>query len=1330
MTDYEARLRQAIATIRELRAERDALARARSEPIAVIGMACRFPGGASTPEAYWRLLEDGVDAVTEIPAERWRLEPAADEAPDPRARATRWGAFLRDVDKFDARFFGISPREAAAMDPQQRLLLEVAWEALERGGQVPERLAGTSAGVFLGMSTNDYAHLCGAFEPGAQDIHAMTGNFFSFPAGRLSYTLGLHGPSLTVDTACSSSLVAVHLACQSLRSGECSLALAGGVNLLLSPATMRLIATTGALSPDGRCKVFDAEASGFVRGEGCGLVLLKRLSDAQADGDPICAVIRGSAVNQDGRSTGMTAPNVLSQQSMLKKALESAGVQPSEIGYVETHGTGTSLGDPIEIEALAQVVGRPRAGEAGCVLGAVKTNIGHLEAAAGVAGLIKAVLALQHGAIPANLHFRALNPRIRLEGTSLSIPTRKLAWKAGGAARLAGVSAFGLSGTNAHVILEEAPPSAAASAGEAKVVLLPLSARSPEALVAAARAMRDLLREPVTDASPRLADIAYTASARRSHHSHRLAVVGSSREELATSLDACAEGQAPPGATRGVAEPGARASVVFVFPGQGSQWAGMHRELFAEEPSYRAALEACDALVRRHAGWSLLDELDAPEATSRLQETEVAQPALLAVQVAMAELWRSLDVRPGAVIGHSVGEIAAAHVAGVLSLEEAVRLVVLRGRLMQRTKGLGKMALVGVPADEAARLLEGAGDRLTIAAVNDPRSAVLAGDEEALSDVLRRLRGEGVDCRLLPVSHAFHSAQMAPLDRELELALSGLAPRRAALPLFSTVTGAPAAGGELDPAYWARNMREPVRFAGAVDAALAAGYRIFLEVGPHPVLAGHLQQCFSARGAEARAASSLRRGLPARRCLLVSLGALHAHGHAVAWHRLYPAGGRCVPLPTYAWQRTRHWIARERPEAPAAPAAPRPSGDAPAPEPEPAGGSAPDALPDALIERLRAAAADERRRLLEAWLQTAVAQTLGLDGPEPIAPGVSLLDLGLDSLMSLELRDRLELGLKVKLPINLLLEHPTVAALAERALDALRLPARPDGERAERGERAPAGGGAPRRSPLVAIQPGGEGSPFFCVHPFGGPVLCYTELARHLGTERSFYGLQAVGLDDGAAPDDRIEDMAARYLEAIRTVRPAGPYLLGGWSLGGLVAFAMAHELARSGERVALLAMIDGYISSPSSPERRLWQLVESARMARPEMAYDELRRLDEGALTALVLGAARGVAPGFAEAVQRLGAAHGRAARSYVMPCYGGRVVYFRAAEQPPPGPFGPVTEPYGTLYQPMAGISSQPIEIHEVPGSHHTMLREPHVRVLAERLRERLLAADVRPR
>ncbi|MGK3959668.1 type I polyketide synthase [Sorangium sp. So ce118] len=1318
--DYDARLRQAIATIRELRAERDALVRARTEPVAIIGMACRLPGGATTPEALFRLLEEEVDAVTEVPAERWRLGPTPDAAADPASRAVRYGAFLADVDLFDARFFGISPREAELMDPQQRLLLEVAWEALERGGQVPERLAGSSTGVFLGMSTNDYAHLCGAFAPEAQHIHAATGNFFSFPAGRLSYTLGLQGPSMTVDTACSSSLVAVHLACQSLRSGECTLALAGGVNLLLSPVTMRLVATTGALSPDGRCKVFDADASGFVRGEGCGLVLLKRLSDALADGDPICAVLRGSAVNQDGRGAGMTAPSVLAQQAMLRKALESAGARASDIGYVETHGTGTSLGDPIEVEALAQVVGRPRESGAPCVLGALKSNIGHLEAAAGVAGLIKAALVLQRGTIPANLHFRALNPRIALEDTSLVIPERKRAFPPDSPARLAGVSAFGLSGTNAHVILEAPPPRAEVPAGDARASLLPLSAKTPEALLAAARSHRDFLRAPVAGAPPGLADITYTASVRRGHHEHRLAVVGSSPEELAASLDAIVRGEPPRGASRGVAPPRARPQVVFVYPGQGSQWIGMHRELFAEEPSYRAALEACDAIVRRDAGWSLLEELAAPEEASRLHETEVAQPALVAVQVATTELFKSLGVTPGAVVGHSVGEIAAAHVAGALTLDEAVRLSVLRGRLMQRTRGHGKMAFVALPAEEAARVLEGHGDRLTIAAVNDPRSVVLSGEEAALLDAVQRLRGEAVDCRLLPVSHAFHSPQMAPLQRELLHALSGLAPRRATSSMFSTVTGARVSGDELDPAYWARNMREPVRFSTAVEAAVAAGYRTFLEVGPHPVLAGHLKQCLleqKEQQAEGHALFALRRGEEARRCLLQSLGALYAHGHPVDFRRLHPHGGRCVSLPTYPWQRQRYWTQRDTSAARDGAPAPAASRSAAA--------SAEAAMDGALVAQLEAATADGRRRLLARWLQTSAARTLGLRDPEEVDPDRRLGELGLDSLLSLELRGHIERSLGIRLSVNLLFAYPTLAALAEHALDVLQLPAPATSATSE-----PEGRGAPRRSLLVPIQPEGSGAPFFCVHPFGGPVLCYADLARRLGTARPFYGIQARGLDDDAEPDDRIEVMAARYIEAIRAVQPSGPYLLGGWSLGGLVAFEMANQLERGGERVALLALIDGYTSVHNTPERRRWQLVESARMILPDRSVDELGELDEDALAELVLdGAARGGAPGFTGAVKRLAAAHSRAVRSYAIPCYAGRVLYFRAAQQPAECPFGLPPEPYGTLYQPIAGLSSLPIEIEEAPGSHYSMLREPHVGALAERLKEHIVTADPRP-
>ncbi|HVK68946.1 MAG TPA: beta-ketoacyl synthase N-terminal-like domain-containing protein, partial [Polyangium sp.] len=546
--DYLAQIRRLVSAVKFLESKLETAQNAKAEPIAIVGLGCRFPGGGTGPEAFWRLLDAGVDAVTEIPAERWSNAEESDAA-DPSKGGVRWGSFLKDVDLFDPHFFEISPREAASLDPQQRLLLEVTWEALEHAGQVPERLMGSRTGVFVGISTNDYVQIC--TENGkANDIYTVTGNTRFFPAGRLSYVLGLQGPSLAVDTGCSASLVAVHLACQSLRNGESTLAVAAGVNLMLVPGGSAMAATTGALSPTGRCKTFDACADGMVRGEGCGVVVLKRLSDALADGDRIHALIRGSAVNQDGRSTGLTAPNVLSQQALLRQALESARVSPAEIGYVEMHGTGTPLGDPIEAEALSAVLGAPRPDGSVCALGAVKTNLGHLEAAAGVAGLIKAVLSLQHRKIPPNLHYKTLNPRISLDGTSLVIPQKALEWKTNGKPRFAGVSSFGMGGTNAHVVLEEAPVTAALPAAEDGMMLLPLSAKSPEALVALAETYRSFLTEPPSEP---LRDIVYTASVRRAHHAHRLALLGSSREELCASLEAFGRGELLAGMTRGEA---------------------------------------------------------------------------------------------------------------------------------------------------------------------------------------------------------------------------------------------------------------------------------------------------------------------------------------------------------------------------------------------------------------------------------------------------------------------------------------------------------------------------------------------------------------------------------------------------------------------------------------------------------------------------------------------------------------------------------------------------------------------------------------------------------
>ncbi|WP_437775821.1 type I polyketide synthase [Sorangium sp. So ce1097] len=1051
--DYLARLLKAATVIKELEARLRAHEREKTEPIAIIGMGCRFPGGADDPDSYFRLLEAGVDAVSGAPPGRFALDPPGDDVPP-------WGAFLKEVDGFDAHFFGISPREAVKMDPQQRLLLEVAWEALEHAGVAADRLAGTRTGVFVGITTNDYQLLSAAAAPEEQDAYAATGNGHCFPAGRLSYVLGLEGPSMAVDTACSSSLVAVHLACQSLRAGESTLALAGGVNLILSQIITRLIAQLQALSPDGRCKTFDARANGFVRGEGCGVVVLKRLSDALADGDRVLALVRGSAVNQDGRSSGLTAPNLLAQQAMLRQALQSARVSPSDVGYVETHGTGTSLGDPIEVEALAGVLGQPRDDGSVCALGAVKSNIGHLEAAAGVAGLIKAVLAMERGVIPANQHYRTLNPRIDLAGTPFVIPSQNLPWAPGERPRIAGVSSFGLSGTNAHVVLEEAPRPVASAGERRSAVVVPLSARSPGALVALAQAVHRRLAEAPRDGAAGLHDIAATAAVRRSHHAHRAAIVARSTEELVDALAALASGAPRPGIAKGRANPASRTRLAFVFSGQGTPWVGMGRALLEAEPVFRAAIEAVDAVVKQHAPFSIAGELAAPEASARLDETEVAQPAILGIQVALSALLGSWGIAPDAVIGHSVGEIAAAYVAGVLSLEEAARIAVIRGRIMQRATGGGKMASVALSAADAARALEGYEDRLCIAAVNDPGSVVLSGDAPALAELVERLGQRGVPCRSLNVAYAFHSPQMTPLAGELIAALGPIARRRAAVPMYSTVTGARVSGAELDAVYWARNLREPVQLARAVERAIAEQHSAFLEVAPQPVLAANLERCLAASAVEGHAIPTLRRGKDELRCLMQSVGALYACGATVDFRRLYP-GGRLVDLPTYPWQRQRYWLkpspeqrAPRREAAPADGVAAAADGVAAVVDGVAAADGAAQAhagaaldvaapaarapgAPTPWVERLLSLPAEARTAEIEAAVRADVAAVLLLQDASDIPPDRPLRELGMDSLMAVDLRHELSARTGQPVPSTLAYEYPTVQLLTRYLLERL-----------------------------------------------------------------------------------------------------------------------------------------------------------------------------------------------------------------------------------------------------------------------------------------------------
>jgi acyl transferase domain-containing protein len=882
------------------------------EPIAVVGLACRFPGGVDSPEAFWRLLHDGVDAITEVPPGRWDVAALFD--PDPTAAgkiATKWGGFLHQVEWFDPYFFGISPREAARMDPQQRLWLEVAWEAFEDAGMSAPSLAGSRTGVFLGLHSHssDYFWLQ-LDDPSRMDAFTGPGNAHNIAAGRLAYLFDLRGPAVTVDTACSSSLVAIHMACQSLRVGDCRTAVAGGVNAMLSPVWSIPLSRMQMLSPTGRCRAFDASADGFVRGEGAGAVVLKRLRDAISDQDQVLAIIRGSAINQDGRTNGITAPNGLAQRALLRDALKQSGVRPEQVTYVETHGTGTVLGDPIELEAVAEVLGEGRTADDPCWLGAVKSNFGHLEGAAGVAGLIKVVLSLQHGEIPPVVHFSQLNPHVTLDEQKFRVPNAPSPWPNTHGPRLAGVSSFGWSGTNVHVILEE--PGATAAPDTARAMFaLPVSARSAEALAAQA----ERYREHLGSGAP-AGDVCFTAATRRTHHEHRLTVVGGSARDIADGLDGFVKGETRWNAARGTVRPGRAKSAVFVFSGQGSQWPGMGRELIDAEPAFRGALAKCDAVLSPLTGWSVAELLRSDEAAARLEQTEVAQPAVFALQVALAEWWRSLGVQPAAIVGHSLGEVAAAWCSGALTLEQAALVAAHRGRLMQRVTGFGRMVSVELSEAEIREALQD-WTGLNVAAMNGPRSTVLSGDTDRVDAAVAALKLRGATTRYLPVQYAFHSHHLEPLLSELARALGDLSAAGPQTRWISTVTGDAVGQGGCDTRYWQRNMREPVRFAAAIQRLMADRQDVFLEIGPHPVLRQPLLETAAQDDREVTVTHSLQRGRDSRASVLTAAGHLHGCGAEIDWRGVYPQG-HVVRLPQYAWQRERYWLDHLVPYAPGA----------------------------------------------------------------------------------------------------------------------------------------------------------------------------------------------------------------------------------------------------------------------------------------------------------------------------------------------------------------------------------------------------------------------------
>jgi 5-hydroxydodecatetraenal polyketide synthase CpkA len=1036
------------------------------DAIAVVGISCRFPG-ASNPSAFWRLLREGSSTIAEVPPGRWDLEGLSAE--DRSLPGVLRGGFLESVDRFDPDFFGIPRREAAIMDPQQRLVLELSWEALEDAGIVPGGLRGCQAGVFVGAIASDYSHLLQQHGVGAITRHALTGTARGIIANRVSYALGLRGPSLVVDTVQSSALVAVHLACDSLRRGESTLAIASGVNLNVSPSSAIAASKFGALSPDGACFTFDARANGYVRGEGAGVVVLKTVARALADEDPIYGLIRGSAVNNDGSGDGLAAPDRPAQEEVLRQAYRNAGIGRDEVQYVELHGTGTRLGDQVEAAAIGAVLGAGRAGEERLPVGSAKTNVGHLEGAAGIVGLIKALLCVSHGELPPSLNFKSPPASIPLDELGLRVQQTLTPWPRATGQRIAGVSSFGMGGTNCHVVLSAAPAPvvqqdrrAAPASSEPELGMMPfaISAKSEPALREQARRLLERL-----EASPDLSlgDVGYSLATSRSLFEHRAVVLGDDREMLLGGLGALAGAQPARAVVEGEALVGGGA--VFLFPGQGSQWNGMTLELLDRWPVFAEQMQACEEALEPFVDWSLQGVLRGARDAPSLERVDVVQPVLFAVMVSLAALWRSCGVQPIGVVGHSQGEIAAAHVAGGLSLQDAARVIALRGRALASLSGLGAMVSIALPVDEVERRLERWGGHVGVAAVNGPSSVVVSGGRDVLEGLLVELTAEEVKAREIPVDYAAHSAQVEAAREELLEGCAGIVPRSGDVPFYSSVTGGLLDTAQLDGEYWYRNLRETVQFERTLEGVLERGCRALIEVSPHPVLSSAAQDIVDGvlgDRDETVIVGSLRRDRGEIERFLKSLAEAHVRGVDVDWAAIFAgSGAKRVGLPTYAFQRRRYWLDEPAPggadgllQADTAKARSTPSsatiggvegaGVASVGGAEPVGGSqavgaeaasangsSGDPTAKGSLARIRREASpNERDRIALDAVRVQVAIVLGHDSAEEVPARQAFKDLGFDSPAGLELRKRLEQLTGLRLSSTLLFDHPTPVALA------------------------------------------------------------------------------------------------------------------------------------------------------------------------------------------------------------------------------------------------------------------------------------------------------------
>ena len=887
------------------------------EPVAILGAGCRFPGGITNLQTFWAALCASITAIGEIPSDRWNGPRFYSSNKSAQGKMyVRKGGFLHQpLDEMDAGFFGISPREAESLDPQQRLLLEVSWEAMENAGLDVRALAGTKTGVFVGGFTLD--HMLNQMGAASRDhitSHTAVGSTMTMLSNRISHTFDFRGPSISMDTACSSSLVALHQACNALWTAQCSMALAGGVNVILRPEMPIAMCKGGFLAEDGLCKSFDARADGYARGEGAGMVVLKRLSDAVRDDDPILALVHATGVNQDGRTNGITVPSGAAQEALMRDVCLAAGIGPQRVGYVEAHGTGTALGDPTEAAAIGAVYGKSRSeGEAPCIIGSVKSNIGHLEAASGIAGIIKSVLCLAHNRVPPLATLETPNPSIPFANLGLRLADTMLPLAEGGEPAFIGVNSFGYGGTNAHILLGSAPDTGNAltkhSGGDIEVSargaphILPLSAETEAGLSALASSYIRFLEEP---SAPSVDDVVFSAAVRRSHLSKRLAVIGHDRKAIVDKLRKYVDGGQGEDIFVGQNAISGADRLAFVYSGMGPQWWAMGQELFKSDPVYREAAETIDAAFYKASGFSILAEMLQTEAASRLNETQIAQPANFLLQVALTKVLDAMGIRPAAVIGHSVGEVSAAYVAGVLSLEEAIQVSYHRSRLQKTAAGTGSMLAVGLSEVALQPLLDERRDKISIAAINGPSSVTLAGDTATLAELSNLLTADNVFNRHLQVEVPYHSPMMDPLRDELLLCLADVRPAKPQIPLYSTVTGERVDGISYDAPYWFRNVRDPVLFAKAVRTMLNDGLHAFLEIGPHPVLSSSLNDCFSEARREAKSMETLRRNRPEMQSVTAAAAGLYAAGCQLDWRVRYPCG-RFVPLPNYPWQRQKLW---------------------------------------------------------------------------------------------------------------------------------------------------------------------------------------------------------------------------------------------------------------------------------------------------------------------------------------------------------------------------------------------------------------------------------------